>query len=393
MSGSGNVGAGDISEDAYVIPDFPPRISGYEDLNRLLKAMVDAGGSDLFVMSNQEVWMSVHGRKRKLTLRRLGHAEVMSLLADREVYGPNAQAEMGRQRPLNFSYEFKLGRNERFRFRGNAVGAIREGGEALTITLRSIPTTPPSIDVIGVEPDIIDVCNKTDQGLILVVGATGNGKSTVLASILRSQMEQESGNRNFVTIEHPIEFVYDEVSKPSSFITQIEVGHHVESFADGVINSLRMAPNTILIGEARDYETVSAAVEASKTGHTVFSTVHSNNVAETLRRLVAVYPEDLQSFAQFDIMDSMVMIVAQRLVPSVDGKRCALREYLKFDYQVKDGLRKASNLVSAAYDMVSRYGRPMIVDAEEKYKEGRISREIYARIKTNYEAAVRAEAD
>ncbi len=376
--------------DGFLIDDFPPRVSGKEDLNMLLQKMVNQGGSDIFIMSGMEVWMSIFGRKRRLTRRRLGHSEVMAMLVD--IYGANAQAQMGRVEPIDTSYEFKPDRATRYRFRVNAVGSTRDGGDAVTITLRSIPTTPPSAQDLGIEQDIIHTCDITDQGMILVVGATGNGKSTVLASILRDQMEKSQGNRNFVTIEAPVEFVYDAVEKPTSFTTQIEVGRHIKSFSDGVVNALRMAPNVILIGESRDYETVSSAVEASKTGHTVYSTVHSNNVAETLRRLVAVYPEDLQGFAQFDIVDSMTMIIAQRLVPSVDGKRVALREYLKFDTRVKDVLRKAPNLTLAAYDMVNRYGRSMVSDAEDKFKEGRISLEVIDRIKANYDAALKAEA-
>lgn len=373
--------------DAFLI-DVPPRLSGKGDVDALLAKMVEWGGSDLFLMSGSEVWMSLYGRKQRLTRRRLGYSEVMSILS--EIYATNAQTQMGREggRPLDFSYEYRPGRNERSRFRVNASGCVRDGTDAATITFRAIPTTPPLASDIGVEADILTTCNQTDQGMILVVGATGNGKSTLLAAILRQQMEEVEGHRNFVTIESPIEFVYDTIQKPSSFVTQIEVGRHVSSFSAGVVNSLRMAPNVILIGEARDFETVSASVEASKTGHTVYSTVHANNVPETLARLVAVYPQATQARAQYELVDSMKLIIAQRLIPSVDGKRVAIREYLVFDNKVKESLRRSTHLVQAAYEALSRWGRPMMADVQAKFEAGLISEATYLRQKDNYEASL-----
>ena len=373
-----------VGVDDFLIEEFPPRVLGRDDLDLLLGNMVDSGGSDIFIMSNSQVWMSVYGRKRRLTRRKLGHGEVMTLLES--FYGETAKAELGKGRQIDDSCELRRGRNDRYRFRVNAVGCIRDGADAVTITMRSIPTDPPSAREMGVESEILDICDITDQGLILVVGATGNGKSTTMAGILRDQMEREDSNRNFVTVESPVEFVYDGVEKPSSFVTQIEVGKHLKSFGEGVINALRMAPNVILIGESRDYETVSASVEASRTGHAVYSTVHSNSVAETIRRLVAVYPDDLQSFAQFDIVDSSTMYVAQRLVPSTDGKRVALREYLIFDSDVKDRLRTADNIVRETYRAVEEFGRPMIEDAQKKLDEGRITEDVFRRIEANYQA-------
>jgi defect-in-organelle-trafficking protein DotB len=190
-----------------------------------------------------------------------------------------------------------------------------------------------------------------------------------------------------VTIEAPIEFVYDEIKMDNAFITQMQVGSDVESFAAGVRNSLRMAPKVILVGESRDLETVQGSLEASMTGHGVYSTVHANDVPQTFQRLVYVFPEEMQQQAKMDVLQPMRMIVAQRLIPTVDGGRTAIRELMVFDQQDKDMLMSASNMASAAFKLVNSKGKPMIVDAEQKYKDGIISEEWFKRIKLNYDSA------
>lgn len=362
-----------------------------DDLNLLLAKMEQLGGSDLFLMGGECVWISLFGKKVRITKRGLADKEAYSIL--QHIYGDNAPALLGTGKPIDTSLEFKnevtndAGYKEtiRHRFRVNGIACLRNGRQSATITLRTIPTTPPDVTKINVEQDILNACRNSDQGLILVVGATGNGKSTLLASILRDQLEEEDGNRNLVTIESPIEFVYDDVEKPTSFITQLEVGRHIDSFHGGVINSLRMAPTTILIGEARDYETVSAAVDASVTGHVVFSTVHANSVAETFQRLVSVYPKEMQTQAKFDIVQALKMVVAQRLIPTVDGKRTAIREYLILTQEIKSALINSHNLAQAAFQMVESHGRSMMKDVQDKYEKGIISEDVYNRQKINYE--------
>lgn len=371
--------------------DLPPRVDGESSLQALLNKMTESGGSDLFLMGGSDIWMSIYGKKSRLSRRRISDTDAFKLI--QHIYGDNAKTKIGASSPINCSYEFKKEipsedgrkRAERHRFRVNAVGCLRGGRRSLTITLRTIPTTPPSVTDIGVEKEIIDVCRQSDQGLILVVGATGNGKSTLLASILRDQLEDPEGHRNLVTVEEPIEFVYDDIDKPNSFVTQIEIGQGVNSFAEGVRNSLRMAPTTILIGESRDLETIKASVDASITGHVVFSTLHANSAPESLQRLISAFDEDSQEQAKLDILQALKMIVAQRLVPTVDGKRTAIREYLIFDQNMKDKLAASKNLNALLFEMMEEHGKPMIRDVEQKYADGIISEEVYSRQKFNYE--------
>lgn len=371
----------------FCLEGIPARLEGTEYLNKMLEHMEESGGSDLFIMGGSEVWMSMYSRKVRVTRRKLTDKEVESILIG--IDGTAAMGKIGSGKPINTAHEFKtqisVGKSMRHRFRVNAVGCLRGGRPSATITLRSIPTTPKHHTEIGIEEDVLNVCQLADQGLILVVGATGNGKSTLLSSILRDQVEDPDGNRNLITIEEPIEFVYDDVDKPTSFVTQVEVGRDVRSFGEGVINSLRMAPTTILIGEARDYETVSSALEASVTGHVVFSTVHANSVAETFERLVAVFPDKLKDKARYELIQSIKLIVAQRLIPTVDGKRTAIREYLELTHEAKEFLLQSQNLTSAAFGAVETFGKSMMVDVESKFSEGLIDEKTYLRQKANYE--------
>ncbi|AXH59494.1 type IV pilus twitching motility protein PilT [Pseudomonas amygdali] len=370
----------------FIFP-IPPRCNNADVVNDLLHHMVSIGGSDLFILGSGEVWVSRYGRKVKLTERRLSDNEARDLII--AIYNTNAPSMLGAGDPINAAHEFfreEGGKRQRYRFRVNAVGCLRNGRKSLTITLRTIPSLPPHWETYGVEKEIIDVTRSIDQGLILVVGATGNGKSTLLASILRDRIEGPNSHTNLVTIEHPIEFVYDEVQKDTSLVTQLQVGNDVSGFHDGVVNSLRMAPNVILVGESRDLETVQASLEAAMTGHGVFSTVHANNVPETFQRLVYVFPKDMQQQARIDVIQPMKMIVAQRLIPTVDGRRTAIRETMIFDQQDKDMMMESDNIASAAFRLVHSRGRPMVEDAKMKYEDGIISEEVYKRVLSNYQA-------
>ncbi|MCP1674271.1 defect-in-organelle-trafficking protein DotB [Natronocella acetinitrilica] len=368
--------------------NIPPSI-GIEDLNAMLRHMVELGGSDLFLMGGSQAWIQLNSRMVRITRRELSDQEIFQVLMHNDIYGANAPSRLGGKDPINTSHEFVVkdgAERTRYRFRVNAVGCLRRGRQSVTMTLRTIPTVPPTAAALGIEADILRVARGADQGLILVTGATGNGKSTLLGSLIRDQLEAVDGNRNVVTIEAPIEFVYDDVEKASSFITQMEVDKHINDFHEGVKNAMRMAPTTILIGEARDYETVSSALEASVTGHVVYSTVHTNSVPETFQRLVGVYPESLQLQARLDILQALKMVITQRLIPTVDGKRTAIREYLVLDQAIKDRLAAASNLTRESFAILREFGRPMAEDAREKFAAGVISQETLDRQLLNYDA-------
>jgi defect-in-organelle-trafficking protein DotB len=169
--------------------------------------------------------------------------------------------------------------------------------------------------------------------------------------------------------------VYDNIDMPSSTVAPSEIPKHLPTFASGVRNALRRKSHLILVGEARDAETIASVIEAALTGHPVYTTLHTNGVAETIRRLVGSFPKEERLGRTIDIVETLRLIVWQRLVPTVDGKRVALREYLVFSEKLRDRLLDSDpeNITQTTRQLLHEEGQTMLSDVEAKYKAGMIS--------------------
>ena len=197
----------------------------------------------------------------------------------------------------------------------------------------------------------------------------------MLAAIIKDIISRPDGNRKTLTYEAPIEFVFDSVNKPTSIVSQSEIPRDLPSFAAGVRNALRRKPGLILVGESRDQETISASLEAAMTGHPVYTTLHSNGVAETIRRLVTSFPYEERHGRTIDILETVRVVIWQKLVPTVDGRRIALREYLIFDEKIRDKLLEGDLEEATANTrrLLKEYGQTMEREAREKFDAGIIS--------------------
>jgi defect-in-organelle-trafficking protein DotB len=269
-------------------------------------------------------------------------------------------------------------RNSRYRFRVNITAMMSRGRDAAQITLRGLPNLPPTMLELGVEQMVMENWAPR-QGLVLVTGPTGSGKSTLLAAGCRMLIERPEGCGKMLTYEAPIEFTYDGVIGPYSSVSQTEIPRHLHNFAAGVRNALRRKPNIILVGEARDRETVSAAIEAGQTGHLVYSTVHTTGVAATIRRMVSVFEPGERVERGFAMMETLRMVVTQVLVPRVGGGRIGLREFMVFDDRVREILLDLpiENWTAEAQRLVRRYGQPMEETASKAFNAGQIDRHTY----------------
>jgi defect in organelle trafficking protein DotB len=363
------------SNNIHLMPNEPTRFTPLF-MDKMLEHAESLNASDITIQTNEPIYTEVYGKLLKITNRSLSNTELGDLI--NAIYGPNATTQLLSGRDIDTHYEFRPNRGLRYRYRVNATACLVEGHDAIQITLRTIPTTPPKLATMGLPKNILEAI-APQEGIIFITGATGSGKSTLLASIIRDLIEDSDSNRKVLTYEAPIEFVYDEIPTISSVVSQSEIPRHLPTFADGVRNALRRKPRLIMVGECRDAETISAALEAALTGHPVYTTLHTSGVAETMRRLVTSYAGEERLGRTIDILETIRLCIWQKLVPTVDDKRVALREYLIFDEEVRDLLLEGdpNDVTSATRKLVKLKGQPMTVDARNKFEEGIISERTY----------------
>jgi defect in organelle trafficking protein DotB len=358
-----------------LLPREPQRIA-HRELNILLQHCAQLDVSDITIQTGMPIFSEIHGRLYPNTRRALTHSEVGSIL--NTIYGPNGTAQLLTGTDIDTNYELKPDRMTRYRYRVNATACLVEGHQGIQITLRTIPTDPPTIDTMHLPDELLEALTPND-GIIYITGATGSGKSTLLASIIRYIAEDPNCHRKILTYESPIEFVYDAINTSSALISQSEIPLHLSSFAAGVRNALRRKPRLILVGESRDAETISASLEAALTGHPVYTTLHTNGVPETLRRLVGTFPKDERTGRTIDIIETVRLIICQQLVPTLDGKRTPLREYLIFNDEIRDQLLACDTtaVTEITRTLLKKHGQTMQVDAQIKLDAGLISKETY----------------
>ena len=337
---------------------------------------VKKGASDITFQSNRAVYSEIYGTLYPSTYRTLDAADMTAVVT--KLYGTEALAILAGGADIDLSYEVMIDRFTRTRFRVNMTAILVDGRDGVQITMRTLPSAPPTMAQLKIEPEIIAGW-KPRQGLVLVTGPTGSGKSTLLAAGNRMLIESPHGCGKMLTYEAPIEFTYDSITSRRSLVAQSEIPRHLPTFAAGVRNALRRKPEIILVGEARDRETISAAIEAGQTGHTVYATVHTTGVAATIRRMVSTFEPSERTERAFALMETIRMIVTQTLVPKIGGGRVALREYMVFTDEIRETMlsmpfdRWPSELVK----MVEKHGRTMEQAAKQAYDAGQIERRHY----------------
>ena len=358
-----------------LMADEPTRFSPVF-MDKMLQHAENLTASDVTIQTGEPVFAEVYGRLIRITNRRLSNTELGDLI--NYIYGPNATTQLLSGKDIDTHYEFRPNRGVRYRYRVNATSCLVEGHDAIQITLRTIPTTPPKLETMNLPQNILDAI-APQEGIVFITGATGSGKSTLLASIIRELIETSDSNRKVLTYEAPIEFVYDEIETTSAVVSQSEIPRHLPDFADGVRNALRRKPRLIMVGECRDAETISAALEAALTGHPVYTTLHTSGVAETMRRLVTSFAGEERLGRTIDILETIRLCIWQKLVPTIDGKRVALREYLVFDEEARDILLEGdpNEVTSTTRKLIRQRGQLMTVDAKNKFEQGIISERVY----------------
>jgi twitching motility protein PilU len=273
-------------------------------INDLLRLMISRKGSDLFLTADFPPAIKVDGKVTKVSPQPLTGQHTLQLA--RSIMNDKQAAEFERNKECNFAISpAGVGR-----FRANAF--LQQGHVGLV--LRTIPATLPSIASLEL-PVILNDVVLAKRGLVIVVGATGSGKSTSLAAMVDHRNESTFGH--IITIEDPIEFVHPH---KNCIVTQREVGIDTDSWESALKNSLRQAPDVILMGELRDRETMEHAVAFAETGHLCMATLHANSANQALDRIINFFPEERRSQLLMDLSLNLRALVSQRLLPRQEGK-------------------------------------------------------------------------
>ncbi len=326
-----------------------------------LKTLASENGSDLYLSTGAPPCAKFEGQLKPIASDIMKPGEIKQIAY--EIMDPTQQAEFEQELEMNLATSIPgYGR-----FRVNIFVQRNE----VAIVARNIVADIPHWEDLGLPPILTDVVMRK-RGLMLFVGATGSGKSTSLAALIDYRNSNSSGH--IVTIEDPVEYVH---SHKQCIVNQREVGVDTRSWHNALKNTLRQAPDVILIGEIRDRETMEHAIAFAETGHLCISTLHANNANQALDRIINFFPEERRQQLLMDLSLNIQAIVSQRLIPTLDGKRCAAVEVLlgtpmisdlilrgEID-GIKEVMQKSENIGMKTFDTA----------LFELYQEGRIGEE------------------
>ncbi|NKF24037.1 PilT/PilU family type 4a pilus ATPase [Solimonas marina] len=343
-----------------------------------LKLCVEKNGSDLFFTAGAPAQIKIEGEllpigKNALTRDFIGELVASILTDDQQAY---------LQQYLEIDLATEAGGLGRFR-----VNVFHQRG-SLGMVMRYVRSQVPQLDEYPGMPSVLKSLIMQKRGLVLMVGATGSGKSTTLAAMLNHRNENMAGH--ILTIEDPIEFVHP---NRRSIINQREVGQDTVSYERALKSSLREAPDVILVGEVRTRETMDACVQLANTGHLAISTLHANNAYQALQRIVNLYPDELRDQLYMDLGQTLRAIVSQRLVRRQDGRRCAAVEVMLNTPFIQELiLQRRIDDIREAMDQSSDAGMQTFDQSLLKlYREGQISLDealTNADSRTNLEAKI-----
>ena len=331
---------------------------GFKDL---LRMMIEKDGSDLFLTTGAAPSMKAHGKLVPLVDKKLPEGMVKKIAY--QIMNEEQIAEFEKNPEMNLA----IADDDIGRFR---VNIFKQRGE-IGIVARNIKTEIPSAASLGLPP-ILSELIMAKRGIILFVGGTGSGKSTSLAALIDHRNKNSDGH--IITIEDPVEFIHPH---QGCIVNQREVGVDTNSYEEALKNTLRQAPDVILIGEIRSQETMEHALAFAETGHLCLSTLHANNANQALDRIINFFPDERHKQLFLDLSLNLVAFVSQRLIPTVDGKRAAAIEILIGTPRVCDLIKQGKVMEIKEVMEKSEQQGMKTFDAAlyDLYKAGRISYE------------------
>ena len=331
------------------------------NLERVLRLMAEKNASDVYMSANTPILIKIHGQILQLSDQLLTTQQTRQLLA--ELLTPQQLEELDDTGELNVG--ISIARVGSFR-----LSAFKQRG-SIAAVFRCIPFVIPSLDTLGV-PSLLSSLVVERRGLILMVGATGTGKSTTLASMIEWRNQQMTGH--ILTIEDPIEFLF---TNKKSIVNQREVGRDTQSLQIALKNALRQAPDCIMIGEIRDRETMTSALSYSLSGHLVLATLHANNSYHALGRIMSFYSPEARPTLLSDMSSGLRAIVSQRLLRSNSGGRVPAVEVMLNTKLVSELVERGdiSGVKEAMEKSLAEGSRTFEEDIARLIAEGVVSRD------------------
>lgn len=296
------------------------------EINKLLSLMMQRNASDLHLVPGKPPTLRIDSALVELKDYDILSSTSIAAMLDVILETPEKKKEFQEKRELDFSFAFK----DNIRFRVNSY--FQKG--YMAAALRLVPNKIKTVEELNLPPQIKDLINYK-QGLILFVGPTGHGKSTTQASLI--DLINHTRADNVVTIEDPIEYVY---LQDKSLINQREVGSDTLAFANALRSVLREDANVVLVGEMRDLESISTTITVAETGHLVFATLHTNNAAQTIDRIIDVFPAYQQNQIRSQVANILIAVISQRLLPKIGGGRVPAVEIMMNNNAVSNVIRE-----------------------------------------------------
>lgn len=348
-----------------------------EVVRELLRSMIENDYDDLHIAAGRKIFVEHQRRFKVITESALTKSEAFELCD--AIYGSEtAGAEILSGNDLDFATEIKhkaAGEAfaENYRFRVNICPVTNKGLTCPAIAVRRMYAEIPEWSTLGFENEILENL-RPKNGIILVTGATGSGKTTMLASAIQ-HIVLNRRNEKIVTFEDPIEYAYDEIESDYNIVEQSNKETNFVDFMTPMKSVLRRKPTISIVGEARDAETIRACLYVSETGHLVMTTLHTNGAPNTIKRILSEFPVNEQPALLANLVENVKMIVSQRIEPTTDGKKIAMREFLVIKGVVKEELEKATihNVTQIVRKLTDEHGQSMVSHARKILDQGLIT--------------------
>lgn len=317
-------------------------------IDRLLDTAIKQGASDIHLTVGKVPTLRMRGHLKELKTKVLEPSDTVALM--KAIASEHAQTEVQEHGGTDFGFAY--GTRARFR-----VSVFKAKGN-IALVLRQIPTQLLTFEQIGLPPIVSELCRRP-QGLFLVTGPTGCGKTTTLASMIN--YINETMDRHIITIEDPIEYYH---SHKTSVVNQREVGQDVPSFSEALKRALRQDPDVVMVGEMRDLDTIESAVRAAETGHLVFATLHTTGAAGTITRIIDAFPVSQQAQVRVQLSSSLMAVLSQQLLPRTDNDQMvAAYEFMVVTPAISNMIRENKTFrIDSAIQTGAKFGMQLLDD-------------------------------